>query len=115
MKQDKTSELIIRDLVKNGLVSLENADAVLPFIQGAYCAGYEYGKKIRVTGKEIVQLSLDGKKIEVYETALAAARKLGSHPDNICKAARGVQHTCKGFKWKYLEQYKSETCLGEKV
>ena len=109
MKQDKTSKLIIRDLVKNNLVSPENADDVFPFIQQAYGAGYDLGKKLRVTGKEIVQLSLDGKKIEVHETALSAARKVGSHPDNIRQAARGVQHTCKGFKWKYLEEFKIET------
>ncbi len=103
MKQDKTSELIIRDLVKRKLVSLENIDAVLPFIQGAYCAGYELGMKVGSEGRPIVQTTLDGRKICVFDNARVAARKIGCDPHTIRRAARGDLKTHKGFKWKYLE------------
>ena len=108
MKQEAVTERIMRILVGQKLIKEEDYNTIAPFFDQAYAAGFELARKLRMTGKEIVQLSLDGKKIEVYESALVASRKVGAHPDNIRQAARGDSHTAKGFKWKYLDEFEVE-------
>lgn len=108
MNQDRTSKLIMLDLVNNNLIDLDNYDAIVPFFDQAYAVGSDFGMKRQQKGKAVVQLSPDGNKVAVYESTLEAAKSVGVHYDNIRKAARGVQHTCKGYKWKYLKEYKTE-------
>jgi hypothetical protein len=52
-------------------------------------------------GKPVTQYTLDGKKIDTYETIEFAAKATGLTPDNIQKNAKGENKTAGGFVWKY--------------
>ena len=107
MKQDKTAELIMADLVKNDLVSPENYDAVFPFIEQAYGVGYDKGRSMHVVKKPIVQLNPFGMKIAVFESASVAANKCGVAHSSISNVTSGRRKTAGGYKWIYLEDYQS--------
>ena len=108
MNQNKTAELIIADLVKSGLVSPENADAVFPYIQQAYGVGYDMGRSMHTLKKPIVQLSIYGHKLKVHESVSIASNKVGVSRSSICQVTSGIRKTAGGFKWKYVEQYEKE-------
>ncbi len=51
---------------------------------------------------KIVQLTLDGEIIKIWDSASDAVKFFKDH--NITSVCRGRQKTCKGFKWKYLKE-----------
>jgi uncharacterized ubiquitin-like protein YukD len=107
MKQEEVTERIIRIMLDQRLINEEDVDIVASFLLQAYAAGYDLGLKRQQKGKAVVQLTLEGKKIHIYNSTLQAADAVGAHYDNIRQAARGVQQTAKGYKWKYLSEFKS--------
>lgn len=54
----------------------------------------------------IVQLSLDGELVKVYDSARAAERK-GFAGSKISLCCRGKRKTHKGYKWMYLSDYEA--------
>lgn len=55
------------------------------------------------TGREIVQLKLDGVLVQEWKSAAQAARALKTPSSNIVSCCRGVTKTAKGFLWKYKD------------
>ena len=108
MKQQEVTERIMRVLIKNDLVDPENYDAIFPFIQQAYGAGYDQGRTFREHRRAVVQLSLDGKKLEVHESLVIAAKKCRTGRCDIGKVCRGKRKSAGGYKWIYLDEFKSE-------
>lgn len=58
----------------------------------------------RAHGKTVIQMSLDGKLIQVYETISDAGRAMGGTNRwiSIRDAANGKQNTAYGFIWKWI-------------
>lgn len=57
--------------------------------------------------KPIAQIDVQtGKKLNIFMSAHAAARKLGLSQGSISNVARGVTKTAGGFRWKYVNDAK---------
>ena len=54
--------------------------------------------------KPVAMLNLDGEVVMTFESMTDAYRQTGAQIGNICKCIRGEAKTCKGHKWKYLEE-----------
>ena len=54
--------------------------------------------------KKVVQMSLQGQVIKVWESVNDAARSLKVSQANISDAISGKQKTCKGYRWKFYEE-----------
>ena len=62
-------------------------------------------KKINYEGiknpKSVIQMSLDGNMIGIFESTMDVQRELGFDASNISKACRNVQKSSYGYKWQY--------------
>lgn len=56
----------------------------------------------RDDGTPVVQMSLTGEVIKVWDKQSVAARELGLWQQNISKCCNGVYAQTGGYKWKYL-------------
>lgn len=56
-------------------------------------------------GRRVVQLTLDGDFVNIFDTGAAAAREMGCSRSKINECIRGEQYTCKGFCWCSIEEY----------
>ena len=54
------------------------------------------------SGRYIMQMSINGTYIAVYDSLKKAALAVGGNPTCICEVCRGTQRTSKGFIWKYI-------------
>lgn len=66
------------------------------------CSKAKLGKK-PVNTKKVIQLSLDGEYINIFDSICDASRKTGSNDTNIRFVCQGKRKMCGGFKWKYGE------------
>jgi hypothetical protein len=105
MKQEIVTTKIMRLLVMNDLIDVQNYDTIAPFFDQAYAAGYTEAKLLPRNRKPIVQLSLDNKEIRVYDSISIAARITGVTNTTISTCAKGKYRTAGGYKWKYLDEY----------
>lgn len=53
--------------------------------------------------RKVVQLTLDGDVIEIFDSMIDAYKKTKARTGNISKCCNGKAKTAKGFKWKYYE------------
>ncbi len=62
-------------------------------------------KKVNYDGiknpKPVIQMSLDGNMIRIFESTMDVQRELGFDASNISKACRNVQKSSYGYKWQY--------------
>ena len=63
--------------------------------------------------KKVVQLTLDGKYIQIFNSIADANRSLGkaSNASNIGQVCKGNRNYAYGFKWKYLTDYLEQNNL----
>ena len=54
-------------------------------------------------GKEVCQYDLDNNLIKIYSNGIEAGNEIGCTNGAISLAARGVNKTAKGYKWKFLK------------
>lgn len=57
--------------------------------------------------KKVVQLSLDGSFIALYDSIAIASRTLGINRTSISLCCRGINQTGKGYRWMYLADYET--------
>jgi len=107
MKQDAVTERIMRILVHQDLIDAKNYDAIAPFFDQAYAAGYTERSLEPAHRRPVVQLSKDGKEIQVHESTMAAERTTKISNQSISACATGKKHhnTAGGYKWRYLDEY----------
>lgn len=55
--------------------------------------------------KAVVQLSLDGRFINVFRSMCEAERETGAYSSIICKCCKGIKQKHHGYKWLYLNDY----------
>jgi len=67
--------------------------------------GYQWGRQSLAStlSKRVGQYSAKGKYIRTFESIKAAAAAMNVTPGTLSAASRGLQHTCRGFRWKCLE------------
>lgn len=59
-------------------------------------------KRKYLSNRPIVQTSLDGEIVKVWETIREASRTLGVSHSNIIACCNGRQKSSKGYLWRYL-------------
>ena len=62
-----------------------------------------FGSRTEKTSKKVYQYTKDKKKVNEYQSAWEAHRKLGYDQASICKVCNGVQKTAYGYIWSYKE------------
>ncbi len=60
--------------------------------------------KKKLYGRPIVQFSLAGKPLKVWESTREAARGMNVSHSNIIACCNGRQKTCKDFIWRYANE-----------
>ena len=55
----------------------------------------------RISSKKIIQLTLKGEIIKIWNSASEVQKVLGFNRNNLTSCARGVLKTSRGFIWKY--------------
>ena len=54
--------------------------------------------------KKIIQITIDGKVINKFNSIKEASKKTNCNDTHISECAKGKQKTCGGFIWKYAEE-----------
>lgn len=76
------------------------------------------GKKGKGMGKDnpnavkVVQFSINGSKIKVFDTITQASESTNSNKGSIVSCCRGRYKTAGGYKWMYYEDYKKQATTG---
>lgn len=65
--------------------------------------GYDRMRSLRLLGMPICQYTKDGSFVAEYPSVKAAAEAVGAIPGNIIFVARGINKSCRGFKWVYKD------------
>jgi hypothetical protein len=66
--------------------------------------GYQWGRQSAAftQSKRIGQYSQEGKHIRTFDSIKAAASAVKVGPASLSAACRGLQHTCRGWRWKLV-------------
>ena len=66
----------------------------------------EIKKKIsKAQSIKVVQLTLEGELVKIWDSAIKAQKECGFDNGNINRCCRGKYKTHKGYKWMYYEDY----------
>lgn len=65
--------------------------------------------------RKVMQLTMSGDVVKVWNSISDASRSLGVSQANISDVCRGVQKSCKGFYWSYLDDYQKEVSDGQSI
>jgi len=114
MKQEQAAGKILLELMSLGIVKgEENEQIVYTYLTQCYAVGHDEGSKARSNKRPVAQLSLDGKLLNIFDSAAEASRRTGIQHSDIAKTASGKKdkkghkyHTAGGFKWKYIDTTK---------
>jgi hypothetical protein len=105
MKQEVVAQKILADLEALGLSNEKVEDIIWEFLKLAYAAGYDEGRLQYSKRRPVLQMSLDGKPVKIWESCSIAARHYNRNKTAISKAALGKTKSgiSAGFRWKYVD------------
>jgi hypothetical protein len=105
MKQEDVAGKILAELLELKIANTENDWILYHFLMQTYAAGYDSARFERTNQRAVVQYSLDGEFIDVFDSASQAQRKTGIDHSDIIKCAKGKRQTAgKIFQWKYVNE-----------
>ena len=102
MKEDVACQRILAEMIEFEIVTEENEDAAWNYLKRVYVLGHEEGETQPSKRKQVVQFSIDGKPMKIWDAAKHAASFYKIAPQGIHNAASGKRPTAAGFKWKYV-------------
>ena len=108
MKQEETVDKIMTVLLKEEIITVDQAEDLAPFFLQSWGVGYDVGRMAHIQLRPVVQLTLEGKEIHVFESIKQASNKTETHSREIAKVANGTRRSAKGFKWRFLDQYSKQ-------
>jgi hypothetical protein len=102
MKREDVAGKILIEMTTLKIATQENEEILYAYLLQSFGAGYDHARMQSTYQKSVIQCSLDGKKIKIWESAKKAARIVKVDPSDISKCAHGKLHTAGGFKWEFL-------------
>lgn len=57
--------------------------------------------RLHQKAKKIIQKTLDGKEVKIWDSMSDIKRELGFNPSNICRCCQGTVKRIGGFRWEY--------------
>ncbi|KKK86499.1 hypothetical protein LCGC14_2762620 [marine sediment metagenome] len=115
MKQEDTAGKILVGLMELGIVNKGNDWIVYNYLMQAYAVGYDSGSKSRSNQRPVAQYTLQGKLIEIYESATEASRRTKIDHSDISTCAVGKSHTAGGFLWEYIHPKSSISSVPQTI
>ena len=115
MKQDDVAGKILMELINLEIVDQKDEWTVYTYLQQAYAAGHDEALSQRSLMKKVAQYDLDGNLIDLYESQKKAAHVMQVNVATMRKALIGINKTCKGFIWKYVDVTKVTSSIEETV
>jgi hypothetical protein len=108
MKQDNVAGKILAELIEAGIISEKHEWTVYNYLQQAYAAGHDIGRKLRSYHRAVAQFDSNGDLINVFDSVADAVRATGFNKSNIANCARGRKgcDTVGGFRWQYADLMK---------
>lgn len=73
------------------------------YLEMAYGAGFDKGRRMNSHQKEVVCMDLSGKKLHIFSSAAEAGRQTKTDHSSIINCCKNKQKTAGGYKWKYLD------------
>lgn len=64
--------------------------------------------KTLTSSRKVAKLDDDGNILEIYNSIKEATEKNNAYTYGITRACKGILKTCKGYKWKYLDEYNDD-------
>ena len=111
MKQEIVAQKILQELLELEICTKENIEIIIPlefediiwdYLNQAYAAGYDEGRKRHSHRKPIAQYSVEGTLIKIWESSALASQHFGLDKTAVSKAALGKHETCAGFRWRFV-------------
>jgi hypothetical protein len=108
MKQETVAGKILVELLERGIVNQEQEWIVYNYLEQAYAAGHDAGRKLRSFTKPVAQFDSKGDLINIHDSVADAVRATGLNKSNIANCARGRKgcDTAGGFRWQYVHLMK---------
>lgn len=89
--------------------AIERATKNKPSMKGENNPMYGMSGELAPSSKKVVQLTLEGKFIKIWDSIKEASDSLGLNSSSISKCCKGERlKKTGGFKWKYYEDYINE-------
>lgn len=105
MKQETMVEGIVTELMKDNLIDPEKSEQIAFYLFMAFGIGYDQGRMAHIQLRPVVQLTMEGKEIQIFESIKVASNKTGTFTRDIAKVANGKRKAARGYRWRFLDQY----------
>ena len=113
MKQEKVAGKVLMEMLDRKIFDEMFDREVWYYLMMVFSAGFDEGRRFRANKKPVIQLSLTGDYINMFDSAAEAARSTGIQHSEIARCASGKKRdsgwgalTAGGFKWKYVNKEK---------
>jgi len=95
-------ERLIKEMQSRAHLSTYQLEVVSMYMNWQFTLGYDEGRTIfGPPRKPVSKLDKYGRELEIYDSAISAAKSLGVCHTNITAVIKGKRDRCGGFRWKY--------------
>lgn len=106
MDQDTVAWKVLKELIDFGFCDQKDEEVVWEYLNQVYGAGYDHGwglhtKRQHNRSISIIQMTLDGNFLKMWDSAAEAGRGTGIDRSSITTCLKKRSKTSGGFKWKY--------------
>lgn len=125
MKQEQAAGKVLVELIGTGTLdekhefitySYEEHELIVyNYLMQVYAVGYDTGTKARSNKKQIAQLTLERKLIDIFESAAEASRRTKVQHSDISKCAIGKLNHAGGYLWEYIDTKNPISCETETI
>ena len=75
---------------------------LLVYVKMAFAAGYDKGRNLNNESEPVIQLTMNGQYIDVFNSMSQADNELDISNASIGEAAKGRRKQAGGYKWRFV-------------
>ena len=102
MKEDDACKGILAEMIAFGIIEKEKKKEAFPYLKLIYGLGHDEGNTQPSKRTPVIQYSLHGEPIKIWEALKHAAAFYKISPRTIAGAIKGKWPTAAGYKWKFV-------------